>query len=137
MIALSPRDLRPTSRFLLPGAFVAIVALFVISDVGALYVVHALQRENQRIVRNMLASIERVTTLRYDIGRKRILVGEHIFEHEAVDMRRVERELASVEADYAATARGYEPLVLLSGEREVWEALKSAVAGLEAPLQQA
>jgi signal transduction histidine kinase len=137
MKKLKPSALHATSTWRILAAFGVILAIFAVANVSTYYEVRRIQEDSQATVENMLISIELVSRIRWDINRERVLVDEHIFEREAVDLDRIEGEIRGIEADFQVTAAAYEPLTTFAGERETWDRLKRAVAARRGPIAKA
>jgi len=118
----------------LGGAFSLIILLFVLVDLVAFVDARHVQVSSRTIADNMLASIQLVSVIRHDLARKRLLLDAHIFEKEAVDMARIDREIAAIDDDFAAAARAYEPISTFPDERAEWAALQTDVARLREPM---
>jgi signal transduction histidine kinase len=118
-------------------AFASIAALFGLTNVAALMQMRQVRAQTDRIVGNTLRSIELVSRMGRDLDRQRLLVDEHIFEHERVSMARVEAQLAERQRDFADAARAYEPLALLPAEATRWRHIDAGVTTLRAPLEAA
>ena len=117
--------------------FVAIAAVFAFIDVLAMRRVVALRGETEQIVANMLQSIGLVSEMRYDLDQLQILADRHIFEKEGASMAALEQSMTAAEADYAAAARAYAPLVTLPDEMATWARFKERFVRLMPPLDAA
>jgi signal transduction histidine kinase len=122
---------------LLALGIAGIALALLLTDLIALGRARRVQSSSRLIVDNMLTSIELVSRVARDIDQKRLLVEAHIFEHESVSMAHIEREIIAMDADYASTARLYEPLSTLPGERGAWDRLQADVATIKAPIASA
>jgi signal transduction histidine kinase len=116
--------------------FVAIAALFVLTDLSAMQHATALRSQSNSLVTNMLTSVQLVLRMGRDIDQLRILTEAHIFEATTVDMALAEEQIAAVQVDYAKTAQAYAPLTTLPGEAAVWNELQHQVALIQAPLEE-
>jgi signal transduction histidine kinase len=115
-------------------AFASIALLFGLTDVAALLQMRQVRAQTDRIVTNTLHSIDLVARMGRDIDRERLLVDEHIFEHERVSMARVEAQLEQRTRDFAEAAAAYQPLAVLPGEAALWQRLQTEVQALAVPL---
>ncbi|MBS2028183.1 MAG: MCP four helix bundle domain-containing protein [Deltaproteobacteria bacterium] len=129
-----PKREQQTRRWILGAFLAAIVATFLATNAVAVLGMRRLQQGNRLIVEDALKSIELVSRVALDIDRARLFVDDHILEKDRSKMLDDERRLADVNADYAATARAYEPIAHFAGEHEAWERLQDEVTKLQAPL---
>ncbi len=113
-----------------------IVAGFVLSSLISFFRLHSLMVTNRLLVEDMLKSIEYVSRLVHDLDLKRLLIETHVFERDNDEMEHLETLIDAADADFTVTARAYEPLVTLPGERVVWEELKTQAAALRWPIKQ-
>jgi signal transduction histidine kinase len=128
--------LRLRSRALPILPFVLIAALFAAGDVLAVRQARESRSEARQLVENMLASVQLVTRMSHDIEHKHLLLNEHILENDPQEMAKLEGEMGATDADYAAAAREYRPLVTLPGEADEWQHLQSETAALAEPVRQ-
>ncbi len=126
----TPPERAPT-RSLLLVAFGLLVAFFAITHVLTMNQLRDARHESESVVRNMFSSIELVSQMARDIGRQRLLADTHVFERDSGSMSHVEGDITALRADYAATARTYEPLATLPGEVATWQKVKDDVASLD------
>jgi signal transduction histidine kinase len=123
-----------SSRRIKALMWTACVALTVLL-LGLQLLDHLDSRATQRRIRlvhdDALTSVHLVGRLSDDILRERILIDRHIFEHEALDMKQVEQQIAAVRKDYADAATQYSRLADFPGEAEAWRQLQADVATVE------
>jgi signal transduction histidine kinase len=125
------------SRRLLRLSFGVLVVLFAAGFLVAMARTHVIRRETHGLVEGTLTSVELVSRLGRDLDQRRLLMDEHIFEHEMRDMERIERQLAVVETDYASASTAYERMAVSPLERPAWERLKQNVTALDEPIKEA
>ena len=102
--ATQPRERR---EWLLGGGLAAILITFLVSNVVALLSMRAALRSSRLIVEDALVSIEMVSRLDADIDQERLLIDARILEKNPDEIRRIERQLAEVNADFDVAALAY------------------------------
>jgi signal transduction histidine kinase len=132
---------RPTVRpdgaiRLLPGAFLIIIAGFVLGNLFSFVSGRREQALNREISENTVVSIEDVSRIVHDIDMVRILINAHIFEKSPQQMLPLEKRIAQVQANLSGVAQEYEPLTTSPGERETWEELWDDISELQQPVAQ-
>lgn len=117
---------------------------FVLLGVGALLATlfavvqtQRLEANARHIVDNTLTSIRLVGQLESLVERRRILVDDHIFATEPVQMASVQVELSALDARIAATIRAYDPWANLPSERPAWDRTRADLSTLDAPIAHA
>jgi signal transduction histidine kinase len=123
-----------TSRQLVRVAFALVATVVLVVTAFAMAQIRGLEDSARDIVQNMLTSVRLVGELESEVKTKEILVNEHILASEATDRARLETQIASVEAQIAATARAYEPWVSLPGERAAWTLAQKDLKNLDGPI---
>jgi len=113
---------------------VAIVTLLTVTNGFSLYEARKAHTEVDSVVDNSMKSIELVHQMRVDMYRQQQLVDAHIVATDAAIMAEAEAKIAAVDADFAAAASAYEPLVSFAGEAAAWQRLKDDVAAIRKPL---
>ena len=113
-------------------ALVATVVLVVTSF--AMAQVRGLEDSARDIVQNMLTSVRLVGELESEVKTKQILVNEHILASEATERAHLETQIASVEAEIAATKNAYAPWVSLPGEQAAWTLAQTDLESLDRPI---
>jgi signal transduction histidine kinase len=119
--------------------FLAIAALFALAWLSAMRHAAAVRARDQSLVTDMLGSVQLVARMGRDIDRIRFLIEDHIFEHDAAEMQRLEDRIAATRADYVESARAYGPLSWTPGdgdEHSAWLALQGEVAAIRAPVEE-
>jgi signal transduction histidine kinase len=112
-------------------AFVLIIVGVVFSGIVSIYEMLNTQTNVELIEDRALASIELVFNLSHDIDQWRRLFEDHIVETGGAGMKRIEEELANVEARMAATSRAYEPTITDDVERDAWQTLQAEIAAVQ------
>ena len=123
-----------TGRQLVRVAFALVATVVLVVTAFAMAQSRGLEDSARDIVENMLTSVRLVGELESEVKTKQILVNEHILASEATDRTRLETQIASVEAQIAATARAYEPWVSLPGERAAWTQAQKDLKDLDGPI---
>jgi signal transduction histidine kinase len=125
------------SRRLVTTAFVMVGAGVFLATLLALGQTRMLQARTREIVVDMLTSVRLLGQLENAVERRRILVDDHIFETDLGEMARLDREIATIEAEIGDTIRAYDPWAKLPGERDVWSRTQADLTKLEDPIRQA
>lgn len=124
-------DARPDyargARSKLAIGLLLIAAVFVIQAVLSTLLTRRAQREAQDIFANALASISEVERIARGVDQQRIVVDNHVFEKEAIDMAADEQRLARITDDIQAARTTYKPLTSLPDEVEVWHAAQASL----------
>jgi signal transduction histidine kinase len=123
-----------TSRQLVRVAFALVATVVLVVTAFAMAQSRGLEDSARDIVRNMLTSVRLVGELESEVKTKEILVNEHILASEAPDRARLETQIASVEAQIAATMRAYAPWVGLPGEQAAWAQAQEDLRDLDGPI---
>lgn len=99
----------------------AIIAVISVADglVGT-FIIQGADVHTRTLYENSLNSIEEVTTIAQQVDHERILIDDHVFQHEPVGMASIEQQLFRVTEDLKRAATRYESYVDLPGERELW-----------------
>ena len=84
---------------LLPGAFLIIIAGFVLGNLFAFVSGRREQAVNRQISEDTIVGIEDVSRIVHDIDMVRILINAHIFEKSLEQMQPLERRIAQVQAN--------------------------------------
>jgi signal transduction histidine kinase len=129
-----PRSIKITG-WSLSAAFAAIILAFALANAITMMAAQRRESETRAIIQNTLTSIELVARLGRDLAEQRRLVDAHVYEKEAVDMGRLEAEIAQIDVDLDTTERAYEPWVMFPEERPTWEKLRAKIAGLHGPME--
>lgn len=123
-----------TSRQLVRVAFAVVTAVVLVVTASAMAQIRGLEGSARDIVENMLTSVRLVGELESEVKTKEILVNEHILASEATDRARLETQIASVEAQIAATKHAYAPWVSLPGEQAAWTQAQKDLGDLDGPI---
>jgi signal transduction histidine kinase len=123
-----------TSRQLVRVAFALVATVVLVVTAFAMAQSRGLEDSARDIVQNMLTSVRLVGELESEEKTKQILVNEHILASEAPDRARLETQIASVEAQIAATMRAYAPWVSLPGEQAAWTQAQKDLKDLDGPI---
>jgi signal transduction histidine kinase len=100
-------------RFPRPGArplwwsFVVIVAAFVLGNIVSIYEMRSSEAQVRLIARHATTNIELGARLSRDFDQKQILIVDHVLEKQTTDIKRIELELAAIDADIADTLSAY------------------------------
>jgi signal transduction histidine kinase len=132
-----PSELARKGTWLPRAAVAAVIALFAIINVVAIYEMRTVEERNRLVVDNMLSSIQLVSRLGHDIDAERLYVHAHIDEKSPVERARIDRRMAGLKADFDDAARAYEATATEPGEQLAWDLLKQNAAALARPTQRA
>jgi signal transduction histidine kinase len=126
-----------TARRLVATAFTLVGAGVLIATSLALGQMREIQNSTRQTVLAMNARARVLGVVERLIERRRILVDDHIFSKDPRVMSGLERELGGVDRELFVGIHDYEPLVSSPGERETWDRVREALAGLDQPMAQA
>jgi signal transduction histidine kinase len=115
-------------------AFALVATVVLVVTAFAMAQIRGLEDSARDVVENMLTSVRLVGELESEVKTKQILVNEHILASGATDRARLETQIASIEAQIAATAHAYEPWVSLPGERAAWTQAQKDLKHLDDPI---
>jgi signal transduction histidine kinase len=114
-------------RTVLLSTFAAIAAVLIAGAAIAVQVSRHTLSDLDLVTENALGSVELLGRIGLDLSEQRRLVAAHIFEAEAAKRAPLERLIEARKADYAAAARGYQPLATFPGEAAAWRQLQHDV----------
>ncbi len=118
------------------GAFSVLALLLAGLQLLEFLEANQIQRAIEVIQKNALVSLRLVDRVAMDVEheqeRERLLIAQHITEHDVPTMDNIERAIETARQDYADTAREYSPLVTLSGEAVAWHKLTADIASARA-----
>jgi signal transduction histidine kinase len=119
------------ARRMLPVGLVLIAVVFVVQVAFNALLTRRDEQEAQAIFTNSLASIIEVERIARDVDQQRILVDNHVFERDAIDMAADEQRLARITHDLQAAKTAYEPLTELPNEAQTWRAAQVSLNRFE------
>jgi signal transduction histidine kinase len=102
-----------------------------ISSFFSIYEMWNIQSKVQRIGEHALGSIELVARLSRSLDRGRLLFDAHIAETDLPGMKKIEGEIAVVDAHVADLTRAYEPTIDNDMERNAWRNLQSEIMAVQ------
>ncbi len=109
-----------------------IAAIFVVQAGVFLAGARRSQARERRLYEDSIASLELVSNLGRDVAQERILVDDHIFEHDAARMQAIEEHLAVVQLRVRQAREAYGRFVELPGEAEAWARTERSLSRFEA-----
>ncbi|HUB09607.1 MAG TPA: ATP-binding protein, partial [Myxococcales bacterium] len=125
---------RRRNRLGLLAWLLAIAAIFAGQGLVFLLGVHRADARARHLYDSSLASLELVSWIGRDVAHQRILVDDHIFEHDPAHMRAIEARLADRAADLAKAEAAYAPFVELPNEAETWQRAQESMGRFDAAL---
>jgi signal transduction histidine kinase len=117
----------PSWTPLLRWAFILIIAVSTASSIFSIYEMWNIQNKVRQIEEHALGSIELVSRLSRSIDRGRLLFDAHIAESDLPGMKKIEDQIATVDAHVADLSRAYEPTIDNDTERAAWHDLQSEI----------
>jgi hypothetical protein len=113
-------ELRRIVTRLLYAAFAGIVVVFLATNLAVLRNARQEQTANLEVMSNALKGNGIVTRLVHDVEEIQLLVEAHIFETGAVDMDRLDRQIAAQREDLKNTTAAFERLGPLPSQQLIW-----------------
>ena len=107
------------------SAFTAMVLCLIVVSAIAMTSINNLSNENEHLGQNSIPSIRYAGELRGNVIDVRVSVINHLLYQELERMQAEEKSLEAKTAAVAKAMRGYEPLISLSGEQELFDRFKT------------
>lgn len=130
------RAIHGSQRSLVVG-FGLMAAIFILEAAIDSWLLRAVEDRALTAQRTSISSIEQVNRIYRDLDQERILVDDHINEQSPERMAAIERELAEVCADLEGALKAYPPLITLSEEAEIWQAVQEKMVRFKGATSQA
>jgi signal transduction histidine kinase len=118
-------------RWLTIGLFFVALILIVQGAVNGMVVLRG-EKRALRTYRDSITSVEYLTAIDRDIGIERALVDDHIFEHEVVNMREIELQIAAIDRDIQRNGELYVKEIDQPNEAELWQHVQELWGKFEA-----